>query len=170
MAVDLEGTYDEQAEPDAGRGPLPAGQYVARIVDAKREPVSKTKDCGSCLVLTWKVEGGEADSRLFWQRLNLWFNGTNEEKVREIANAQFAAIRQATGVITPRDTDELLERPCAVTLSVKQSEGYNPRNEVTAVKPVGEARAAPPAAARPAPAAQQSGGNVFSRAKAAAAG
>lgn len=135
--VDLVGAYDASAEASTGFEPLPPGQYVARIVDAKRNPISRRNDNGDCLNLTWKVDGGEHDGRLFWQRINLWLRGSNEAKVREIANAQFAAVREATGVPMPKSTDELLERPCLVTLKIKRYPGYPERNEVTSVKPVG---------------------------------
>lgn len=172
--VNLTGEYDPDAEASTGFEPLPAGQYVARLIDASREPISRTKDCGDCLALTWKIEGGEFDGRLFWQRLNLWWNGPEKTpgKVKEIANGEFRAIRDATGVPMPQSTDDLLERPCLVALKIKQDEGFNPKNEVTSVKALnggGAPTAAPShatasASAASAAPAQSRGSNVFQRA------
>lgn len=134
--VDLTGEYDVNAEASTGFEPLPAGTYLARIVDAKKDPVSRRNDHGDCLNLTWKVADGEYEGRLFWQRINLWFRGNNEAIVREVANRQFAAIREATGVPMPQTTDELLERDCLVTLKIKHDPGYDPKNEVSSVKAV----------------------------------
>jgi|GEM_PF-1692822 len=176
--VDLAGEYDEQAKPSSNNfDPLPAGDYVAELVNVDREPISKANDKGDCLAMTWKVRDGEFAGRLFWQRINLWWDAPEKTpgKVREIANAEFAAIREATGIKMPKSTDEILERACLVRLKTKADPGYNPRNEVVSVKPVGgaparagaapAARSAPAAAARPA---QSAGGTqtAFQRAKA----
>lgn len=178
MMVDLAGEYDEQAEPSSNNfDPLPAGDYVAEVVQAEREPITRSTDKGDCLALTWKVRDGEYAGRLFWQRINLWWDAPEKTpgKVREIANAEFAAIREATGIKMPKSTDEILERACLVRLKTKADPGYNPRNEVVNVKPVGGAPAragrAPvsrPAASPAARPAQSSGGaqTAFQRAKA----
>lgn len=150
--VDLAGEYDANAEATTGFEPLPAGQYVARIVDAKKDPVSRRNDHGDCLNLTWRVSAGDHEGRLFWQRINLWFRGNNEAKTREVANREFAAIREATGVSMPQTTDELLERDCTVTLKIKKDEGYDPKNVVSSVKALEGTAPAPAAGARPAPA------------------
>lgn len=160
--VNLTNAYDPDAEASSGFEPLPGGDYVARIIDARDDVVSKNRDCGNCLVFTWKVEGGAHDGRLFWQRVNLWFRGNNEAKVREIANAQFRQIRDATGVPMPKDTDELLERPCRVRLKVKKDEGYSPRNEVVAVNPLD---GAPRATTQTAPQQPAANGNAAAAGK-----
>lgn len=151
--VDLSGEYDVDAEASNGFEALPPGRYTARLIDAKREAISRTKDSGDCLALTWKVEGGEHDGRLFWQRLNLWFHGTEKSpgKVRQIANGEFRAIRDAVGVPMPANTDELLERSCVVVLKNVTDNRGNPRAEVSAVYPPGDSKAASGQQAAPRP-------------------
>jgi len=134
--TNLSGLYDEHAEADAF-DPIPAGEYRARIIQADKEDISKRHDYGECLNLTWEIEGGEHDRRLVWQRLNLWAENMNKvEKVRSIANSSFAAIRQATGVLTPQNTDELLHIPCLIQVSIRTDPNgqYDPQNEIKRVK------------------------------------
>jgi len=149
MSIDLSNSYDENAEA-GGYDPIPAGEYLARLVQADRKEISRNNDYGECLVLVWEIEGGEYDRRLVWQRLNLWGqNMRSNEQVVRIANSQFAEIREATGKKTPRDTDELLHIPCLIRVAVTQDKNkeYDPRNEVKRVKAVTSGGAAPQAAA-----------------------
>lgn len=156
MGYDLTGSYDEHAEPSGDFSPIPAGTYRARIEEASIEDISRDKPKGRCLKLTWKVETGPHDGRLVWQRLNMWAeNMNNLDKVISIANSQFAAIRQAVGKTIVNNTDELLQIPCDIYVTVVESAGYAPQNEVKSVKPAGnpvqqaaQQRQAPPATQR----------------------
>lgn len=165
--TDLDGAYDPDADAKgADFGPIPAGIYTMRIISAERRPVSKTRDCGDHLNITWKVEGGDFDGRLVWQTINLWWERSHEsyDKVIKIANSQFAMIREATGVHMPKNTDELLERPCKCHVKIKAGTGnYQDRNEVWKVEALGAAPSRAPAAS-PAPAAAKKK-NVFQKAK-----
>jgi len=128
------------AEPEL----VPSGDYRARIVDAVIERVSRTSDFGRCLKLTWQIEAGPFDNRLVRQRLSLWAeNMSNLDKVIAIANAQFAAIRAATGRLVPQDVDELRDIACRIRVGIRSdpSGRHGPRNEVRAVRAVGAAPA-----------------------------
>jgi beta-mannanase len=138
MGYDLTGSYDEHAEPSGDFSPIPTDTYRARIEEASIEDISKKDNKGRCLKLTWKVETGPHDGRLVWQRLNMWAeNMNNLDKVISIANSQFAAIRQAVGKTIVNNTDELLQIPCDIYVTVVESAGYAPQNEVKSVKPAG---------------------------------
>jgi len=136
--VQIAGFYDENAEPSGDFSPIPAGQYVAEIVDSEIVNVSKNDDSkGTCLKLTWKIGEGELTGRLVWQRLNMWFSG-NEKKpgeVARIANQQFAAIRQACGKGVVQDTAELHFIPCRIVVKLKTdpSGQYAPQKEIGSV-------------------------------------
>jgi hypothetical protein len=172
MGVNIANSYDESAEASAGFDPVPFDDYRAKIIEADVEDVSKNNSYGKCLKLTWQIETGPYDGRLVWQRLNLWAEGMkNIDKVISIANSQFASIREATGKLTPQDTDELLHIPCMIKVAIKTdpSGQYGPQNEIKSVKPVGGAasqapqqRSAPSnansAPANQAPARQAAGG------------
>lgn len=137
--VDIAGYYDESAEPQGDFSPIPAGAYAAEIVESEIEDVSRRSNKGRCLKLTWRVADGEFANRLLWQRLNMWAeNMDNLEKVLSIANQQFASIRQATGVMAPKNTEELHFRPCMLRVVVKTdpSGQYGPQNEIKGVAPI----------------------------------
>lgn len=140
--VDISGSYDEQAEPGSfDRLPAFTDQR-AKIIDSDVVDISSKQNSGRCLMLTWQIETGPLDGRLFWQRINLWpENMDNIDKVVQIANSQFAAIREATGKKTPRNSEELHHIPCLVSYgpqkknpdydevkSVKASSGGSPAN------------------------------------------
>lgn len=65
--------------------------------------------------------------------------GPNTDKVISIAQSQFASIRQATGKLTPQNTNELLHIPCTIKVAVKTDPTgqYEPQNEVKSVKAIG---------------------------------
>lgn len=133
--VDLVNQYDPNAEA-SNFDALPNGTYEAEIIDSNREPISKDRPLGDCLNLCWKVVRGEFEGRLFWQRLNLWWEGEekNPGQVMQIANSQFKSVRDATGVSVPRTSEDLHFRPCLVTYGPqKRDPNYS---EVKAVKPL----------------------------------
>ncbi len=138
--VDLVQQYDPDAEAK-GFDNLPAGTYEAQIVESERIAISKDKDNGECLNLCWKVTSGEAEGRLIWQRIMLWWTGAEKTpgKVVQIANGQFKDLRDATGVQFPKESSELHFIPCLVTYGPqKNSPEYS---EVKSVKPIGGAPA-----------------------------
>lgn len=161
--ANLAGSYDQNAEPGGDFDPIPAGKYRAVIVESDVEDISRQSNKGRCLKLTWKVDGGQYDGRLIWQRLNLWpENMNNMDKVVQIANAQFASIRQATGKIAVQDSEELHHIPCMIGVKIRKSEGYSDQNEVSSVAAAGgsaPANTAQPAQQRQAPPASNGGGS-----------
>lgn len=135
--VQIAGYYDENAEPSGDFSPIPAGQYVAEIVESAIEPVSRNSEYGNCLKLTWKITDGELAGRLVWQRLNMWAEGMNNlDKVKSIANSQFASIREALGKKIVNDTDELHFLPALITVKIKVDPNGQraPQNEIAGVK------------------------------------
>lgn len=132
------GPHDARAS--TGFAPVPAGDYRASIVGAAIGDVSRASSYGRCLTLTWQIEAGPFGNRLISQRLNLWAeNMQNLDKVIAIANAQFAAIRAATGRLVPRDVDELCNIACRIKVGIASDPAgqYAQRNEVRAVRAAG---------------------------------
>lgn len=155
-----ENSYDTNAKPGEFDR-LPEGTYTAKIVECEVEEVSQQEDKGRCLKITWQVSEGEYEGRLFWQRLLMWFTGSEKTpgKVVEIANQQFAAVREATVGLgrVVSDTDQLLGINCSVTYGPQKS---NPQyDEVKSVKPLGATGSAPAPQTRTAPPAAQNGGS-----------
>ena len=184
--ANIAGHYDEEAIPSTGGDPIPAGEYRAVIEEAEVDEISTRAEKGRCLVLTWKVQGGEFDGRLFWQRLNMWAENFQSKKGDKSdaqatadaiagANRDFAQVRGALGFRTPEnptgkpfggDTNELLQIPamCRVIVKTDDTGQYKPSNEVKAVKPIASGA---PASRGPAPTAR---GPAPGKAPAASAG
>ena len=137
--ADLSNAYDPNAEAATEYALIPPGEYVAQIDQCEEQPISGKSDKGECYNFTWRILDGDYEGRLLWQRISLKArNMNNLDKVIQIANSQFAAIRRGTGVMSPRNTDELLGIPCLIKVKVKNDKTgqYDPQNEITSVKPL----------------------------------
>ena len=140
--MDLSGFNAENVEPNAPRDPIPAGWYKA-VIEATEEKPTKAQT-GSYLQLTIQVIEGEHAGRKITDRLNL--NNPNATAV-EIAQRTLSSICRAVGVMTPRDSADLMDKPMMVKVKVKPASGdYSASNEVDDYAPPDKA-AAPAAAA-----------------------
>ena len=122
--ANLTGTFDQNAEAQQDFAPIPTGEYAAQIVDSDMKP-TRNND-GHYLELTYQVIDGPYQNRKVWVRLNL--DNPNTQAV-EIANRQFASIREATGVANPRDSQELHYKPH--TIRVEMIPAGTPRKNST---------------------------------------
>lgn len=151
----LTGMYNPDAEAQQDYAPLPSGEYLAQITDSDMKPTKN--DSGEYLELEYTVLDGEFTGRKVWTRLNLVHKS---DKVVEIANRQFAAIREATGVIKVDDSAQLHNRPHVIRVELipagtKQKNGYvteRDNNEVRGWRAADGVAAAAPAAAVATPA------------------
>lgn len=146
--ANLGGTFDAtQVEPNGDFDPVPAGEYRAMIVDSEISPISEQNDYGRCLNLSWKIDGGEHDGRLVWQRLSLWaenFKSKKPEKSdaqvtqesRDIAQRELSSICHAVGKLNVQDSQELHHLPCLIKVTIKTDKTgqYPPKNEVKGIK------------------------------------
>ena len=124
--MDLSGFNAENVEPNAPRDPIPAGWYKA-VIEATEEKPTKAQT-GSYLQLTIQVIEGEHAGRKVIDRLNL--NNPNATAV-EIAQRTLSSICRAVGVMTPRDSADLMDKPMMVKVKVKPASGdYSASNEV----------------------------------------
>jgi hypothetical protein len=107
--ANITGLYNPEAEAQQDNSPLPTGEYTVQIVDSDLKPTKN--NAGHYLELTFEVLDGPQKGRKHWERLNL--DNPNAQAV-EIANRTFSAIREATGVLTPRTSEELHFRPLGI--------------------------------------------------------
>lgn len=146
-AVNFDSTGVKPASPNE---PLPVGWYRMAITASEMKPTSDGK--GKYLQLEHTALDGDYKGRKAWARLNL--QNANETTVK-IAQEQLSAICHCTGVLKITNSSQLHNIPMLVKLSVKQSTGYDPTNDVKAWKPDGGSAGAGalPAATAAAPAA-----------------
>lgn len=126
-----------QVDPNVAYEPLPAGWYKAVITTSEEKP---TKDqTGSYLQLGIEVIEGPMQGRKLTDRLNL--NNPNAT-ASEIAYRTLSAICHAVGVMTPRSSQDLHDKPLMVKVKVKPSDGqYSASNEVAGYEAPGKAQA-----------------------------
>ncbi len=135
--MDLTGFNATEVEPNAPREPVPAGWYKAVISETEEKPTKA--QTGSYLQLTVEIIEGEHAGRKVIDRLNL--NNPNEVAV-EIAQRTLSSICRAVGVMTPRTSGELMDKPMMVKVKVKPGDAnYGPSNEIDDYQPKDKAPA-----------------------------
>lgn len=140
----------EEVAPQQEFDLLPAGKYVAQIIDS--EVVETKAGTGQMLKLTFEILDGEHVNRKTWARLNI---ANQNEQAEKIGRAQLSALCHAVGVLKLTDSVQLHSKPVLITVKVRQpkpGDTYGPSNDVSGFAPVSSA---PPAtlaksAARPA--------------------
>lgn len=124
--MNLNGFDANSVEPNASMDPIPAGWYKAVFTASEEKPTKA--QTGSYLQLTAEVIEGEHHGRKIIERLNL--NNPNSTAV-EIAQRTLSGICRAIGVMTPRDSSDLHDKPFMVKVAVKPGSGdYGPNNEI----------------------------------------
>ena len=135
--MDLQGFNAAEIEPNAPREPVPAGWYKA-VISATEEKPTKAQT-GSYLQLTVEIIEGEHAGRKVIDRLNL--NNPNSTAV-EIAQRTLSSICRAVGVMTPRSSEDLMDKPMMVKIKVKPGDAnYGASNEVDDYQPKGNSPA-----------------------------
>ena len=134
-------------EPPDDFSPLPEGKYPVVIAASD---LKYTKDhSGQYLELEMVVTDGAYRNRKVWTRLNIV---NPNPTAQQIAQGHLSAICRAVGVMTPRDSSELHNRPFSAYVVCKQrSDGNGLTNEVKRFEAVEGAAtvSTPPAAAAP---------------------
>lgn len=124
--MQLSGFDANTVEPNAPREVLPAGWYKAVITKSEEKPTKA--QTGSYLQLGMEVIEGDHQGANLTDRLNL--NNPNATAV-DIAQRTLSAICRAVGVMTPRDSSDLHDKPLMVKVKVKTADGtYSASNEI----------------------------------------
>lgn len=108
------GSYDENAAPAVSYDPIPAADYLAQVEESDVKPTKQ--NTGEILSLTWVILDGPCQGRKVFDRINL--RNANPQ-AQEIGQRQLAALRLATGVNSPRSSEELHNIPCQVKVKVR---------------------------------------------------
>jgi hypothetical protein len=113
--ADLRGFDANTVEPSNDVEPIPAGKYLAVIVESEMKPTKA--GTGSYLQLTFEVLDGPYKGRKLWARLNL--ANSNETTVK-IAQAELSAVCRAVGVLAPNDSVDLHDLPLVIHVKCKK--------------------------------------------------
>ena len=145
MSMNLSGFDAQSVEPTASYEPIPAGWYKAAFTESVEKPTKA--QTGSYLQLTAEIIEGEHQGRKLIERLNL--KNPNSTAV-EIAQRTLSGICRSIGVMTPRDSTDLHDKPFMVKVAVKPADGqYSASNDIKEYAATEGAAAAPAAAATP---------------------
>ena len=112
-------------EPATGRFELlPVDDFLAVISESAMADNKKTQ--GKHLSLTWTVIEGDYKDRKVFSNLNL----VNENaQTVEIAQRELSAICRAIGVLHPKDSSELHDKPVVISVGIRKgSNGYEDSN------------------------------------------
>lgn len=113
--VDLMNYYSPDDTPERDFSPIPAGEYLAKIVASEmKETSAKT---GEYLALTLEICDGPATGRKLWDNLNL---KNPNSQTQEIARSRLASIRAAVGIKEPRDSQEIHGVPVIVRVGIEE--------------------------------------------------
>ena len=142
--MDLSGFDANTIEPAQQFEPLPNGDYRVAITETESRPTKA--GTGAYLLLKLQVLEGQHQGRILFDRLNL--DNPNQTAV-DIAKRTLAAICTSVGVMTPKDSSELLDKPMMVKVVVTPPQnGYDAGNDIKGYKAAGAASASPTGAAK----------------------
>jgi hypothetical protein len=139
-----------QVAPQASTGPLPAGVYLAHIVESDVQPLKSGN--GEGLKLTFEIIDGQFKGRKVYENLNI--RHTSEDTQR-IAQSQLSALCHAVNVIKLMDTAALHFKPVRINVTVREAVGqYKASNNIKGYEAAGGGISAPATAPTPAPVAE----------------
>jgi hypothetical protein len=147
--ANLSGFDANQVEPSSNFEPIPAGKYLAAIIESAMKATKA--GTGTYLALTFQILEGLYKGRLLWARLNL---DNPKAQAVEIARAELSAICRAVGVLAPNDSVELHNLPLVIHVRCKKRQDTDEIvNEISGYskKEPPSASAAPSVAVSPAP-------------------
>lgn len=147
--ADLGGTFDANAKENNQSSVVPTGEYRMVLVKSERKPTKD--DTGAYLNCEFKIASGEYQNRTVFHMFHLW---NKSEKAVTIAKGQFSELCRAVGILTPKDSSELHNRPFLGKVNAKDDPGYGMRNEMKGYKPV---QMSAPVQTEPAPQAAAAG-------------
>ncbi len=136
---------NDQGEMRDGFDPIPVGKYLAVISASSYGPNSK--GTGQVLKLTFQVVEGDYANRLIFVNLNLVNSNAEAEKIAKI---ELAAICRAVGVITPKDSSELHDKPLVIKVMIEPAKnGYEAKNIIKGYEAMGASPSVPKADEKP---------------------
>jgi hypothetical protein len=112
---------------DASRDPLPAGVYVARILEASFTPLKSGNGHG--VNITYEVIEGQHSKRRVWSSLNVIHSNPEAQR---IAQSDLKKLCNACGGLTVTDatTHVLIGKVLRIKLKIRVDSQYGDKNAV----------------------------------------
>jgi hypothetical protein len=107
-----------EIEPTGNFDPIPLGEYLMVISASEMKPTKNGE--GQYLQLTYDVVEGEYSGRKVFDRLNLV---NKNEQAQEIAQRSLSAICRCVGVLHPKNSEELHDKPLVVKVGIRAASG-----------------------------------------------
>ena len=111
--------------PATRPGPIPKGTYLAHIIESDLQPLKSGN--GEALKLVFEVLDGEYKGRKVIERLNIVHANA---QTQNIAQSQLSALCHAIQVMELRDSGMLHYKPVRISVTIRESAGYDPQNSV----------------------------------------
>jgi hypothetical protein len=141
----LNGFDATNVEPVPSYDPIPAGKYLAMIVDSQEKTSQKGH---TYLSLEFEVIEGEFKGRKLWTNLNLQHP---DPKTVKFARSELAEVCKAVGVLKPADSVQLHNLPLVINVKVaKRKDNDELQNRIKSYSPKAAAGQAAPAQQAPA--------------------
>lgn len=137
--ANLMGFNANEVKPNEGFEPVPAGDYIACIIESEQK--ANSSGTGTYLKLTLQIVEGQYANRKLFENLNL--DNPNSQTV-QIARGTLSAICRAVNVLEPNDSAELHDIPMLVKVGLEKRKDTNEmQNRIRGYKPKNAQAAAP---------------------------
>jgi hypothetical protein len=113
--ADLSGFDATKVDPNVGFEPVPAGDYMVIATESEMKQVKDNPDA-EYLQFTLEIIEGDHKKRLLFDRLNL--KNPSDTAVK-IAQGTLSAICHAVGVMKPKDSSELHNKPMIAKVALE---------------------------------------------------
>jgi hypothetical protein len=124
--ADIRGAYNPEAELPSDRDPFAGGTYPLELTETDVVPTKA--GTGQLFKFTAQVADGEHKGRLVWGQMNLQ---NQNPTAQEIGQSEFAALRAATGVLNPEDTQDFHYKLFQAVVEIEPAKGdYKAKNQI----------------------------------------
>ena len=111
--------------------PIPDGKYVA-LIEESEVKTNRAGD-GTYLNLRWRVVQGDYTNRVVFQNITLTHA---VEKWQKAGEEDLQRLCDCLGMSAwPKDSNQLHEMPCLISVYIREQEGYKPDNKVKGYAP-----------------------------------
>jgi hypothetical protein len=124
--ANLQGAFDPDAPLPSDREPFAAGTYPLELTETDVVPTKA--GTGQLFKFTAQVTDGEHKGRLIWGQMNLQ---NQNPTAQEIGQSEFRALREATGVLSPNDTEDFHYKAFTAAVIIEPAKGeYKAKNAI----------------------------------------